>query len=247
MRCREPAICLRTTDYSETSQVLVFLTRSSGLQRLLAKGSKRPKSKTGGGIDLLGEGELVFIPSSRGTLGTLVEFTDTSWRPVLRKASASLRAGLYMIELAGAMLAEADPHPEVFDLLHSGLDRLNDPQVPVQAVLAYFQWRLLKRVGLLGDLRNCAACGAAVAGRGGSTYFSSRLGGLLCRDCEASQPEKYLLDGATLSALATLAAAEGGARVALGEKQAQAANRLLAYHIANQLGQLPRTARLAIG
>jgi len=247
MRQRDAAICLRTTDYSETSQVLVFLTRDGGLHRLLAKGAKRPKSKTGGAIDLLGEGQLVFIPSQRGGLGTLVEFVEASWRPGLRKSAPALRAALYMVELAGSMLAEADPHPEVFDLLHSGLERLDDPQAPVQAVLAYFQWRLLKHVGLLGEMRTCASCGAAVAGRGGSTYFSSRLGGLICRDCEAAQPEKYLLDGTTLAGLAAVCAAEGGTRVALSAKQAQAVNRLLAYHIGQQLGKPPRTAQAAIG
>jgi DNA repair protein RecO (recombination protein O) len=247
MRLREPAICLRTTDYSETSQVLVLLTRDSGIQRLLAKGSKRPKSKTGGAIDLLSEGQCVFIPSGRGGLGTMVEFTDASWRPVLRQSAGALGAALYMIELAGAMLAEADPHPEVFDLLHGALERLDDPGAPVQAVLAYFQWRLLKRVGLLGELRTCAACGAAITGRRGATYFSSRLGGLVCRDCEGSQDEKYLLDGATLAGLAAVSAAEGGARVSLPPAQARAVNRLLAYHIAQQLGRPLKAARRAIG
>ena len=53
MRHRQPAIALRTTDYSETSQVVHFLTREMGGVRLLAKGTKRPKSKSGGAIDLM--------------------------------------------------------------------------------------------------------------------------------------------------------------------------------------------------
>ena len=247
MRQRESAICLRTTDYSETSQVVHFLTRGWGVVRLLAKGSKRAKSKSGGTIDLLSEGELVFTASSRDSLGTLVEFTETVSHADLRTDEARLNAGLYMIELAGEMLAEADPHPEVFDLLHNGLARLGQADAPGAAVLAYFQWRLLKRVGLLGELRTCAACGAAITGRSRATYFSSRLGGLVCRDCEGSQDEKYLLDGAALAGLAAVSAAEGGARVSLPAAQARAVNRLLAYHIAQQLGRPLKAARRAIG
>ena len=64
---KDQAIVLRRLDYSETSQVLVFLTREHGLQRLIAKGIKRStKKKYATGIDLLERGRLVFLISARG-------------------------------------------------------------------------------------------------------------------------------------------------------------------------------------
>ena len=60
MRYHQRAICLRAIDFSETSQVLTLLTRDEGKVRLMAKGTKRPKSKTGGAIDLLAEGTVVY-------------------------------------------------------------------------------------------------------------------------------------------------------------------------------------------
>jgi len=152
MRQREPAICLRTSDFSETSQVVHFLGRQTGTLRLMAKGAKRKKSSTGGAIDLMSEGDLVYIPSRRDSLGTLVEFTETDSHSGLRTNAARLNAGLYMIEMTGALLAEADPHPEVFDLLHNSLARLAQPDAPAPDVLAWFQWRTLHHVGLMGDL-----------------------------------------------------------------------------------------------
>ena len=77
MRQRAQAICLRATDYSETSQVVAFLTREAGVVRMIAKGTKRAKSKSGGAIDLMSEGEVVYTPSRSGGLGTLVEFVET--------------------------------------------------------------------------------------------------------------------------------------------------------------------------
>ena len=251
MRQRESAICLRTTDYSETSQVVVFLTRGWGVVRLLAKGTKRKKSKSGGSIDLMSEGDLVFIASSRQTLGTLVEFTETVTHAELRTDARRLNAGLYMIELASEMLPEADPHPEVFDLLHNGLARLGQDSAPVPAVLAYFQWRTLRHVGLLGELKSCAVCGGAVTsgrtGRRPDVHFSSTQGGLLCGGCEGGLAEKYRLDGATLAGLAALAAAAAGAKVNLPDKQANGVNRMLAYHVAQQLGKPLKTARYVAG
>ncbi|MCK4602197.1 MAG: DNA repair protein RecO, partial [Phycisphaerae bacterium] len=118
MRHRQPAICLRASDYSETSQVVAFLTRAEGVVRLLAKGTKRAKSKSGGAIDLLSEGDLVFTLGRSGGLGTLMEFSETVSHTPLRRQADRLNAALYVIELAGEMLAPDDPHPEVFDLLH---------------------------------------------------------------------------------------------------------------------------------
>jgi len=252
MRQRQPAICLRATDYSETSQVVHFFTRGAGVVHLMAKGTKRPKSKSGGLIDLLCEGVLVFTSRTSEHLGTLVEFTQTVAHVALRKDAARLNAALYMIELIDELLALADPHPPVFDLLHSGLRRLGRADAPVAAVLAYFQWRLLRNVGLLGEMRSCVSCGRAVAGASAkmraarNVYFSSIQGGLLCGGCESAATEKFLMDGATFGGLAALAAAEAGSKVNLPDKQAAAVNRMLSYHITQQLGKVPKMARHAI-
>lgn len=249
MRSREPAICLRTTDYSETSQVVHFLARRTGVVRLLAKGAKRPKSKSGGAIDLLCEGDLLFSAKDAGVLGTLMEFSETVSHSPLRRDGRRLNTSLYMLELVHEMLAEGDPHPAVFDLLHRALERLGQDDAPISAVLAYFQWRLLRHVGLLGGLDSCCGCGASVReiSRQPEVYFSSRQGGLLCDGCEAGEQEKFRLEPATLGALATLAKAEVGQRTTLPESQARSVNRLLGYHITQQLGKDLKMTRYVLG
>ncbi len=247
---RDKAICINVTDYSETSQVAHFMSRSSGVVRVIAKGAKRPRSKTGGALDLLVEGDLVFTTGREKdtgrTLGTLVEFSQTEFHGLLRSDWQRLNAALYAIELVGMMLPQADPHPEVFDLLHNTLARLGGQDVETGAVLAYFQWRLLRHAGLLGDLKSCAECGRRLTGAR-EAYFSSRAGGLLCEICEASAGEKYRLDGAAMAGIAALSAAEAGTRVKLPPKQARAVNSLLAYHVTEQMGKRPKTTRFVLG
>ena len=252
MATREKAICLRTSDYSETSQVLQFLTRGSGVARLLAKGSKRAKSKSGGAIDLLSEGDLVYAASGSG-LGTLMEFTETDSRGELRRDARKLYAAVYMLELAGEMLAESDPHPEVYDLLHNSLARLGQPDAPTAAVLAFYQWRMLVSVGLLGQLARCAVCDQPVLGESGASrgaYFSASEGGLLCRDCEGTIAEKSPISPLGLAGLAALYAAtesrRRGAKVALPDAQAGEINRMFAYYASHAIGKELRLARHAI-
>ncbi len=245
MQYRTRAICLRTADYSETSQVVHFLTRAHGVVRLLAKGAKRPKSKSGGAIDLLSEGELVFIPSGGEGLGTLIEFSESTSHGKLRRETGRLYTALYMLELIAAMLAERDPHPEVYDLLHSALARLADADAPVAAVLGYFQWRVLRCVGLLGDLDCCTECGRTIIPAKPPTrravYFSSTVGGLVCRECELSIVEKFRVGPAGLAGLMVLQTArkrkELGQKPSLSDAQANSVNRLLSYHITQQLGK----------
>jgi DNA repair protein RecO (recombination protein O) len=250
MRSREPAICLYTTDYSETSQVVHFLGRTTGLVRLLAKGTKRPKSKSGGAIDLLVEGDLLFSISDKNpsALGTLMEFSESVSHTPLRRDSRRLNAALYMLELTHASLADHDPHPDVYDLLSKTLLRLEAPDAPLLAVLAWFQWRLLRHVGLLGGLDACVECGQVVVDlpAGSAVFFSSQAGGLLCEGCHDSQREKVRLRPEALAGLGALAATETGQRVALPDRQAGPVNRLLGYHFAHQMGRAMKMARHAL-
>ncbi|MFP4353751.1 MAG: DNA repair protein RecO [Phycisphaerae bacterium] len=243
MRHREASICLRTYDWSETSQVVCFLSRNQGLVRLLAKGSKRAKSKSGGTLDLLAEGDLVFTTKDQG-LGTLIEFSESVTRKVLRRDPQRLYAALFCLEMVCQTLAEHDPHPEVFDLLHNALGRLDNPDSPIQAVLAYFQWRLLRNLGLLGDLDSCVSCGGPV--QAGATAFTSRMGGLLCRTCRSEAAEQVAVDPETRSGLEILASAEAGRRSELAEKTAEKLIRLLAYHVSQQIGKPLKTARYVL-
>ena len=246
MRVRTQAICLRTTDYSDTSQVLAFLTREMGLVRVIAKGIKRStKTRPGQALDLFCEGELLYSPARSGGLGTLAEFAETESRTTLRGEVARINAGLYLIEVAGAMLAMEDPHPEVFDLLHNALARLGQADSPIPAVVAYFQWRFLRNVGLLGDLSVCVACSEPMAAcaQAGPMWFSATQGGLVCDRCAGVGGERIGLTPDAMSALTALHAAEAGRRASLPDEQAHAVNRVLSYFIACQLGRSLRMTR----
>jgi DNA repair protein RecO (recombination protein O) len=243
---RDRAICLRSYDWSETSQVVCMLTRQTGVVRLVAKGAKRPRSKSGGPLDVLAEGDMVFTVKAQG-LGTLMEFSEAVYRPNLRKDAGRLWAGLFCVELVGETLPEHDPHPEVFDLLHNVLVRLDAPEAPIPAVLAYFQWRLLRRIGLLGAMNACVECGQGLGSPETKIWFSSFLGGFVCAACQGALKEKVSIEPATRQALQILSRAEAGQKVALGDEMAHQANRLLAYHAVQQIGKPLRSARYVLG
>src|SRR4030042_3053482 len=77
MLTKDIAICIRATDYSETSQIVTLFTRINGKINAIAKGSKRPKSAFDGPIEVFSYGKIVFSDSSREKLATLTEFQQT--------------------------------------------------------------------------------------------------------------------------------------------------------------------------
>lgn len=212
----DSAVVLRLTEFSETSQIAWLFTAQSGLVRLLAKGARRStKTRIAVGLDLLEAGEVSFIPSrSAGALGTLAEWKQDQGHLELRRDPLRLYSGLYAAELIPALTEEYDPHPELYVALRALLAAISaekstgdeaaveaDPQSATirtapWAVVDY-QRLLLQSIGFAPNLEACVDCGR-VRPRGTAAFFSSRAGGLLCRNCEARHEEKRRVRAAVL-------------------------------------------------
>lgn len=232
---KDQAVALRRLDYSETSQVLLFLTREHGPRRLLAKGIKRgTRQRFAAGIDLLERGEVVFAVRATGEsgLGNLMEWRQIDLYAGLRSDLDRLYAAQYAAEVTAAMVEEADPHPGLFDALISLLEALAAGGDPLP-LLAGYQAALLTVLGFWPDLTRCVRCDRpAPPGRAG--YFSAHQGGLICRDCIHRVAEKCKVSGRILDALRRreflLETAWGGFE-------------LLDYAIAHTLGRRPGLSR----
>src|SRR5205809_3470862 len=153
----DPSLCLRKTEYSETSQILTLFSRAHGLLRVIAKGAHRKTkagaSKFGGGIDLLDTGNAVFTHAPERELATLTEWQLLDGHLELRKNLRSVYAGLFCAELLTMLFEEHDPHPELFDRLEQTLIDLATPKVE-EALLA-FQLDLLREAGYLPEMEAC--------------------------------------------------------------------------------------------
>ena len=195
MLTKDKAICIRALDYSETSQILTFFTQQAGKVSAIAKGSKRPKSSFGGPIELLAYGEIVFSYSAAEKLDTLTEFEQKLHFNYLSRNLLNMNCSLFAVELVNSLTSEHDPHPALFDNLLSLLKNFEQAADKADALrlLILFQLALLREVGLQPVLDICVNCKAAFSKAWQETFFSSSANGLICRDCEASFPDKIRL------------------------------------------------------
>jgi len=208
MLTKDTAICIRTTDYSETSQIVTLFTRITGKISAIAKGSKRPKSAFDGPLEVLSCGQIVFSDSSREKLATLTEFQQQPGFADLANNLFALNCCLFGAELVNALTHDYDPHPELFDSFLQFLQDTNERQGrKVLSLLILFQLALLREIGLMPILNACANCKTSychsrASGNPSQTYFSSSANGLICKDCEASFPDKVKLTKDAVNCLA---------------------------------------------
>jgi DNA repair protein RecO (recombination protein O) len=258
---RDRCICLRRTEYSETSQIVTLFARTHGIIRAIAKGAHRRTkagaSKFDGGIDLLDNGDAVFTHDPGRDLATLTEWTLREGHLGLRTTLRGMYLALYSGELVNRLVEEHDPHPDLFDRLESTLSELTTNRRE-EAFLA-FQLDLLRETGYLAELATCSSCGHAISDREVQLFFSPHRGGVVCRNCEAVVHDRAPFDPRLARLLQTILRLPRGANGSaqrlpqLTRHQTDPVNRLFADQIEHTLGRrlqlapyvLPRAATRA--
>lgn len=236
-------ICLRKTEYSETSQIVALLARERGLVRAIAKGAHRRTkagaSKFDGGMDFLEVGDAVFTDDVTRDLATLTEWSLREGHLELRRDLRAMHLAWYAGELVDRLLEPHDPHLVLFDRLEATLGELSTPRRE-QAFLA-FELDLLRETGYLADLLRCVACERPADGSA-TGFFSARAGGPLCRNCEGYHPDRLAIDVRLLrlaNGIVQLPRVNGLAQrlPQLTRRQTDPLNRLFAEQVIHTLGR----------
>ncbi len=229
-----PAIVLSTLRYSETSKIVRLATREHGVQSVIAKGALRPRSRFGGALQLLSEGQAQFLLKEHRELHLLTSFE-------LRRLHVGLAAELERYAVACALaevmlrFAPPDPHPESFDLLQYSLEELELAPISSMEALGYrLLWRMVSILGFEPSLDACVIDGTLLTGSG-PLPFSTREGGALCAVCAAQHGATQLPEQARAD-LVALMNSDTDLPV-LDSKHAAAHRRLLARYIRYHLGE----------
>jgi len=191
------ALVLRHVRQGDTSHVVTLFTREHGKVAVLAKGSRKPGSRFGAGLDLF---HLTHI-RYRERAGRDLVFLDAC---ELRRSFASLSedlvayaAAAVCAEMVDRLVPDGAPSEEVFELLHGAFDTLaevsplpEEESMRAAALPVVFQLRLMDQLGIAPELTGCVVCGDADPDP--SASLSARRGGLVCRRCRAAEGGRRL-------------------------------------------------------
>lgn len=176
------AIVLHAFDYLESSRILRLATREAGLQSVMARGARRPKTRFGTALDLFAEGVAHFSMRSGRELHTLTSFEVTRDRSALAAGFARFTGAATIAELV-LRFGRDEPHPEVFDAVRTALDDLaSTPESEAVERALAGAWSVVTALGFTPSLESCANCHADVP-LVSAALFSSSAGGILCARC----------------------------------------------------------------
>lgn len=153
----EPAWLLHHRPYRDSSTILDILSEEHGRLALVARGSRRAKSRLAGILRPFLPLQLSWV--ARSDLGTLTG-AEIFGRPVSLTGEALL-AGYYVNELLIYLLHRHDPQPEIFRAYAATVARLQ-AEPGLQAVLREFELELLRLLGYALQLDHDAATGEAL-------------------------------------------------------------------------------------
>ncbi len=175
------AIVIRSYPFGEHHKIIIFYTSDFGKVRTAAYGVRGPKSRFGGSLELLNHGTLVFSERPNKDLRTVQEFDLIDAFDGVKEDFERTTYGCYLAELVNAIESDQTANRGVFRLLQHGFDGLS--RVDDIALLARgFELKLLDIAGFAPQLSQCVACSSQPSGA--ALRFSTRLGGLLCENCE---------------------------------------------------------------
>ncbi len=182
MILKTQAIVLRHAPTFNTSRIAAWLTRDAGRVATVIKGSQRPKSLFLGQYDLFYTCELLYYARESRNLHIARECFPLKTRTAFRHDWRACATASYLCDLMWRISPPGAPHPELFDLLDTALDDL-DQRGAALPILLHHELRLLDHMGLTPRLHHCLACNRPLETGRRDTRFSYTRGGLLCPAC----------------------------------------------------------------
>ncbi|SEN04693.1 DNA repair protein RecO [Lihuaxuella thermophila] len=191
-------IVLRARDYGESHQVILIFSEYQGKIAVMARGSKKPKSRFGAVTEPFTEAHFVYFTGGSG-MPTLSQADLIHSHHLIRSDLLLTAYGAYWLDLIDKCTEEKEPCPGLYRFLTLALKKLEsgtDPDILTRMV----ELRIMRIAGYQPVLHHCANCRQQHR----PVRFSIRQGGFLCADCQNQDPESLPLTEATARILPLL-------------------------------------------
>lgn len=191
---KSESFVLRKYDFTESSLIVHFFSRESGILKLVAKGAKRSKSSFLGNLEILNKLEIEYFSKEHSELGTLrkADLIESSFS--LFSDYKVSRALFYISDVLAKGIKEGQKEEAIFRLTSAVIESFKAGVQP-DWVLNYFLLWFLKLNGVLPSPNVCGGCGK----RDNFVAFNSEKGGFLCSKCFKS--EGFSLSSDSISAI----------------------------------------------
>lgn len=185
------AFVLRQTDYGDHDRILGLYTRSHGKISAFAASAKKSQKRFGSSMDLfsLVSAELS-PPASQGkNLWRLQRIDMIDPHVDLRANLLALSYASYFADCIWNLLADEDPHEDVFEFLKTAIHLLSTTK-PSFSNLIHMEIEMLGLCGYGPRFSECVECNRAITAP--KAFFSFPRGGVVCATCTKSDQGMWI-------------------------------------------------------
>lgn len=176
---RAEGVILRRRNLGEADSILTVFSGNEGKFEAIARGVRKARSRMRGHLEPLTRSRVLVAQGRNLDVFTQAETVD-AYRRIREDLDASAEA-LYCLELVDRFTEEREPLPELYALLVTALDLLEEGNGA--SVTRHFELRLLSLLGYEPHIDGCVLCGDRLPEE--ETLLSPGAGGLVCRGCRA--------------------------------------------------------------
>ena len=232
------AVVLSTHNLGETSRIADLYTERWGRLSAVAKGARRPKSIFGASLEMFTHLHLILYMREGKSLAIISQAEIINPFGEIRNDPGKIACGCYLVELVKAMVKGSAPDCWLFRLILRSLAWLEEEKEN-KIFIHTVNLKLMKVLGLGPEVGVCVRCRREIDG---VVRFSSKGGGVLCKDCRGDGAIE--ISKGTLTVMRRLLELEPQAikRIKLGtkieEELKQALGSYLEYHLPYPLRSL---------
>jgi DNA repair protein RecO (recombination protein O) len=181
------ALVLRSYNLAEADKIVVCLTRTSGLVRAVAKGSRRIKNRFGAALEPFTLLNITYYQKENQELASIRQAEIVRSHFNLFRHPDVLTGLAYIGDLVVEFSPPHQTNDKLFRMVSACLEAIAECPEELQLILRYFEVWILRLEGFLPDLRRCADCNHSLTEEGG--ILLSRELGFLCRQCAQGKGE----------------------------------------------------------
>jgi len=179
------AFVLRTLPYSESDLIVSFYSHDFGKIKGIAKGAKRSKKRFANVFEPFSLANIIFTRKSRDMMAFIEACDIIDHYPAIRQDMEKTLIASYFIDLTDHFSPEGKKNEKIFQLLQDFLILLEREKAS-DALVRFFEMRLLKLTGFEPAIEHCIVCKTPVT-NGNSYYFQAHEGGIKCAACAGTK------------------------------------------------------------
>jgi DNA repair protein RecO (recombination protein O) len=195
---------LRRRDFGEADRLLTMLTDRYGKIRVIAKGTRRTRSRLGGHLEPYARTN-VLVARGRN-LDIVTQAQVVASMPRLRSNESSIAYAAHWAELADLLMVEQQENRAAYLALVRALTSLEHGR-DQQLTSRIYELELLTAAGFRPELFYCTSCGAPI--EPGANGISLEAGGVVCPRCHAAEPRSVDISNSALRVLRAISRGEG--------------------------------------